>query len=97
MEMMPAEGHVLTCTVTECTYNQSEVCHAPNIDVGEMHATCDTFTTGQARPVPQGMPDIAVCNVVDCQFNENRDCMAPGITVAHHSEHADCFTYRASA
>lgn len=94
MEM--EDGHVLTCSVTECTYNQGEVCHAPNINVGDMHPTCDTFTTMSAQPIEQGMPDVALCNVVDCKFNQNKDCVAPGITVSHHSGHADCFTYRSS-
>ncbi len=90
------EGHVLTCMVMECTFNQQEVCHAPNINVGETHPSCDTFTTGNALPIPQGMPDVSVCNVTECKFNQSNDCMAPGITVAHHSGHADCFTYRST-
>lgn len=93
MEQMN-EGHVLTCTVTECSYNQNEVCYAPNIEVGDSHPTCDTFTTQSAQPVSQGMPDVSMCRVTQCQFNQNEDCMAPGITVAHHSEHADCLTFR---
>lgn len=95
--MQMEQGHVLTCTVMECSFNQNEVCYAPNIDVGEMHPTCDTFTTQSVQTAPQGMPDVAVCNVTDCQFNQNKDCAAPGITVNHHSNHADCLTYRAGA
>ncbi|HEY3374262.1 MAG TPA: DUF1540 domain-containing protein [Candidatus Aquicultor sp.] len=90
------EGCVLTCTVTECTFNQSEACHAPNINVGQTHPACDTFTTSDVQPVDQGMPDIAVCNVSVCEFNQSNDCKAPGITVAHHSNHADCLTFRNS-
>lgn len=92
--MQMEEGHVLTCMVTECSYNQNEVCFAPQIDVGDMHPTCDTFTKAQAQPVTQGMPDVATCNVTECKFNQSKDCMAPGITVSNHSGHADCFTYR---
>jgi hypothetical protein len=93
---MMDEGHVLTCTVTECSYNRMEVCHAPNINVGDNHPACDTFTTSNASLNESGMPDVAICNVLECQFNENNDCMAPGITVAHHSNHADCLTFRPS-
>ncbi|MDI6715911.1 MAG: DUF1540 domain-containing protein [Actinomycetota bacterium] len=87
-------GRVLTCTVNECSYNKNNVCHAPDINVGEMHPTCDTFTQEAVSPIAQGMPDVSVCNVTECRFNLNNDCTAPGITVAHHSEHADCLTYR---
>lgn len=88
------EGHVLTCTVTECSYNQSQLCHAPNITVGDAHPMCDTFTTTQVQPADVEMPDVETCNATDCKFNQSKDCMAPGITVAYHSEHADCLTYR---
>lgn len=94
--MQMNEGHVLTCTVTECSFNKEEACHAPNINVGDMHPTCDTFTTQNVQGAPSEMPDVAVCNVADCKFNQSNDCMAPGITVAHHSGHADCLTYRES-
>lgn len=87
-------GHVLTCMVLECSYNRSEVCHAPDINVGEQHPTCDTFTKQSASPMAQGMPDVSVCNVTQCRFNSNNDCMAPGITVIDHDGHADCATYR---
>jgi len=95
--MQMEQGHVLTCTVMECSFNQNEVCYAPNIDVGETHPTCDTFTTQSVQMAQQGMPDVAVCNVTECMFNQSRDCAAPGITVDHHSNHADCLTFRSSA
>ncbi|MEW5705441.1 MAG: DUF1540 domain-containing protein [Actinomycetota bacterium] len=87
-------GHVLTCSVAECSYNANEVCHAPNINVGATHPTCDTFTLGNVNQAPLGMPDVSICSVTNCQFNKNNDCMAPGITVAHHGTHADCLTFR---
>ncbi len=91
---MTEQGHVLTCTMEQCAFNQNVSCFAPKIDVGAAHPTCDTFTTGQAQPVQQAMPDVASCNETDCRFNQNNDCQAPGITVANHDGHADCFTYR---
>ncbi|MEW5705640.1 MAG: DUF1540 domain-containing protein [Actinomycetota bacterium] len=53
----------------ECGYNRSEVCHAPDINVGEQHPTCDTFTQQLTSLVAQGMPDVSVCNVTQCRFN----------------------------
>ncbi|MHB0976506.1 MAG: DUF1540 domain-containing protein [Candidatus Aquicultorales bacterium] len=94
--MAQNEGHVLTCTKTDCAYNQDEICYAPGIEVGDMHPTCDTYTTSGGQPSQEPMADVSTCNVTECQFNTNKDCMAPGITVADHSGHADCFTYRSS-
>lgn len=88
------EGHVVTCVVNECGYYKDGMCRAPSIDVGDMHPTCDTYTTQQVSQAELEMPDIATCKVTDCRFNQSQDCMAPGITVAHHSGHADCLTYR---
>ena len=37
---MPPE--VKNCTVMECFYNQSEICHAAAILVGSAHPACET-------------------------------------------------------
>lgn len=87
------EGHVLSCTVDECTYNQSRECHAPAIVVGSEHATCDTFTKGEARAMTEATPPVSKCSIDACKFNQNLMCHAPGITVDYHSAHADCLTY----
>lgn len=86
---------VVTCNVTECSYNETESCCAPQIDVGGNHAMCDTFTMDAGiRPMSQDMSAVGKCDVTQCTFNEDRGCDAPGITVNHHAEHADCGSYR---
>lgn len=88
---------VVTCTVTECSYNQQQKCMAPNIEVGDSHPQCDTFTTsGGVRPMQQDMSTVGLCNVTQCSFNDSTQCQAPGITVTHHTNHADCSSYRPS-
>jgi hypothetical protein len=93
---MGGQAMVATCKVTECSYNQQEMCCAPNITVGDMHPQCDTFTTSGASQTSQEESHVGNCKVQDCTFNESMNCKAPGITVAHHADHADCETYRKS-
>lgn len=89
------DAPVVTCNVTQCSYNQNESCCAPQISVGGNHPQCDTFTmSSDVRPMHQDMSKVGMCEVVQCSFNADRECDAPGITVAPHSEHADCSSYR---
>jgi len=95
--MMEQQGNapVVTCTVTECSYNDQEKCCAPQIEVGDEHPQCDTFTTsGSVRAMQQEMSKVGACRVRQCSFNTQQQCEAPGITVTHHSNHADCTSYR---
>lgn len=85
---------VVTCKVTECSYNQQEQCCAQNIEVGDQHPQCDTFTTGSVQRMQQSMSKVGICNVMDCSFNASKKCDAPGITVTQHTDHADCSSYR---
>lgn len=89
------EGSVLTCRVDECSYNDSEICHAPGIQVGGEHAMCASFTTDRSSGRNSDMADVGRCDATMCAFNSGQGCGAPGITVEHHEQHADCATYRA--
>jgi hypothetical protein len=90
------KGPVMTCTVTDCSYNRFEACHAPGITVGDCHPACDTFTVGPAS-IDAGEACVQQCKVDDCMFNQAMDCHAAGVTVSFHSAHADCITYRERA
>lgn len=86
---------VVTCTVSECSYNEQERCCAPSIEVGDSHPRCDTFTTsGGVDARDQEMSKVGTCHVTQCSFNMSELCEAPGITVTHHSSHADCSSFR---
>jgi peroxiredoxin len=96
MQGQQGAAPVVTCTVTECSYNEQERCCAPQIEVGDQHPQCDTFTTsGSVDTMRQEMSKVGICHVMDCSFNKQEQCGAPGITVTHHSDHADCSSYRA--
>jgi hypothetical protein len=95
MQMLRDEdGCVLTCTAADCSYNRMLECLAPNIQVGDDHPTCDTFTHDQNVQRAQRESIVATCKVGQCTFNDQMECHAPGITVDHHSQHADCVTFR---
>lgn len=87
------EGPVLTCAVTDCSYNRFEACHAPGIAVGDCHPACDTFTVGPASIDP-AEAHVMQCKADECMFNVDRHCGASGVTVSFHSAHADCITFR---
>lgn len=89
------QAPVVTCTVMECSYNNEERCCAPQIEVGDQHPQCDTFTTsGASNAMEQEMSRVGTCHVQQCSFNMQQQCDAPGITVTHHTTHADCSSYR---
>ena len=94
MKFMSEEGAVLTCQVMECSYNESEECHASEIQVGGNHPTCDTFTTSGMVEKSRSEGDVSACDMSQCHFNSHNDCEANGITVAMHENHADCYTFR---
>ena len=90
---MQSEAHVMTCLAEDCSWNCRDECCAPTITVGSDHPRCDTFTTGEVRPLDD-MAAVGQCNVAECHFNHDMVCDASGITLNPHSGHADCLTYR---
>lgn len=94
MRFMAEDGVVLTCTVTDCSYNQAEECHADQIQVGGDHPTCDTFTNSGVVETSRAEGDVGSCDMTQCHFNSDSDCDAAGVTVSWHEQHADCMTFR---
>lgn len=88
------DGCVLTCTVTDCGFNKAEECWAQQIQVGDQHPTCDTFTRSTQVQQSQQEGIVMACRVSECNFNDSQNCHARGITVSTHTEHADCLTFR---
>lgn len=90
------EGQVMTCGVTDCGYNDRQICQAGDILVGSPTARCDTFTTEspQKMEMKDGMSSVRGCDISDCSFNKEMSCAAAGITVRSQGDHADCVTFR---
>lgn len=93
---MTAIPQVMSCTVTECCYNDDSTCHAAAIQVGRDHPMCDTFSpqTGSSCGAADLTGGVGACHVSACQFNSSLLCAAPGIVVGAHAGHADCQTFR---
>lgn len=86
-------GLVLACNVEQCSWWRNRECHAMNISVGDMHPTCDRYTTAAVDQQDSELPQVDNCLVQQCKYNDANGCVAPGITVGHHAEHADCETF----
>ena len=87
------EGHVLTCSAQDCSYNDDRCCCAPMIEVGSDHPMCDTYTRDSVER-SSIEPEISRCSIQDCSFNSSQSCHAPAVTVMSHADHADCGTFR---
>jgi hypothetical protein len=86
---------VSSCEVTSCFYNESRMCHAPAINVGSSHPSCDAFMDDGGRHIARketGM--VGACHISECRFNDQLTCGAAQIVVLGHSGHADCGTYQ---
>ncbi len=92
---MPA---VSECTVSECSYNEHQGCHAYAITVGgaDGAADCATFVPLDAKGgLPRVVPQVGACSRADCVHNASLECSASGIRVGSGpGDHAaNCLTY----
>lgn len=86
---------VSKCTISECSYNGSDKCHARAITVGdESRPGCDTFMAGaeRARKSAQSA-GIGACKMASCKHNEDLECMAESIKVGMIKNEANCITF----
>lgn len=86
-------GPVLSCSVSDCSYNCDDACRAPGVSVSDCHPACETFTVSPARIDP-AEAHVSHCGIADCAYNSGGTCAATGVSVTYHSAHADCVTYR---
>lgn len=91
--MMNDVPPVSKCTVEQCFYNKSQMCHAPAINVGGSHPSCDTFISEGQHIDRMATGLVGACHVDQCRWNTNLTCHASGIEVGTHAEHADCNTF----
>jgi hypothetical protein len=90
MDQLPP---VIKCDVMNCFYNTSKACHAPAINVGGDHPSCDTFVARATHIARQGPSMVGACHVSTCRHNQDMMCSASGISVTGHEGHADCATF----
>lgn len=86
---------VLECSVTECTYNLNNNCHARAITIGDgVHPSCDTFF-GSRHHTKAAMrtAGIGACKIEACQFNDDFECMTENIRVGRSKDEISCLTF----
>jgi hypothetical protein len=95
---MPA---VSECTVTACSYNDHEGCHAFAITVSGSNgsADCGTFIPLSAKGgLPKIVSQVGACTRADCTHNKDLECTASAVRVGPgQGDHAaNCLTYSPS-
>lgn len=88
---------VSECTVTGCSYNHNDGCHAGAITVGASgsDAVCTTFIPlGVKGGLEKVAAHVGACQRTDCMHNAALECRAGAVQVGDGRDVADCLTYR---
>lgn len=95
----------LTCSASNCAFNNSGACYAGGINVHGAHAkttsntTCASFQDKNVAGFTNcsndcdcvGTEDIK-CGACECTHNENECCKAPSVQI--NAQNASCETFR---
>jgi hypothetical protein len=86
---------IIDCSMSDCTYNTNNMCHALAITGGAAAPMCDTFLklVGKKGGVMGSVGGVGACKVESCKFNNSFECIADGIHVGRHADHAECDTF----
>ncbi len=87
---------VRECSVSECAYNEGNMCHTMAITVGHdaEHPMCDTFCPSQSKGGERDtVAGVGACKVSSCEYNQGLECRASSISVGRQSDEVDCLTY----
>ncbi len=88
---------ILSCSMTDCAYNNNDGCHALAITVGAETPMCDTFMMcSQKGGGAESNESVGACKVVKCNYNQSLECTASGIHISRHADHAECDTFAGS-
>jgi len=87
---------VCRCDVAECAYNDSRLCHALAITVGDAsHPRCDTIFICEESAVDLGSTaGVGACKTIACGFNKGLECSQSEISVGYCQNEVDCLTFR---
>ena len=87
---------VLKCEVSDCVYNQRNMCHARGITVGDGLAhLCDTHFLGGKHTRRNDLAGVGACRAMTCKHNDDFECQADGVSIGLCSGHAECLTFDA--
>jgi hypothetical protein len=91
---------VAECTVTGCSYNESDACHAGAVTIAgpSGQAGCATFIPLTVKGgFGQVTAAVGACQHLECTHNANLECAAPAIQVGlRGATNADCLTFAAA-
>lgn len=84
---------VSECTVSGCSYNDHDGCHAFAVTVGQ-DTNCATFIPldvkgGLSKVVSQ----VGACQRTTCIHNEGLECAATSVRMGAGAEAATCLSY----
>jgi hypothetical protein len=91
---------VSECSVTDCSYNQADACHAGAVTISGPagHAGCATFIPLTIKGgFDEAAGAVGACQHVECAHNADLECGAPAIQVGLSGDtKADCLTFAAA-
>ena len=89
---MPIVSH---CTVSQCTYNVNNNCHAKAITIGDAaRPGCDTFFAASAHNrETKRISGVGACKVSQCKHNNDYECSATNIDVGYSSDKILCLKF----
>lgn len=89
---------IVSCDVTDCSYNKHNSCHTLAITVGGPSDPCPSCDTYLHSSHKGGIPDIqggvGACKVESCAMNKSLECSAPSVKIGMHQSHPDCMTFK---
>ena len=86
---------VSACSVSECSFNRDNNCHAKAITIGDAtFPGCDTFlNSSEHTQETVRIAGVGACKVRQCRYNEDLECSASHIAVGHKDNRAFCLTF----
>lgn len=88
-------SRIKMCSVSSCSYNGKNMCHALGINVGDQEPICDTFMGGHVKCADNTISGgVGACKMESCKFNSCLECSAPGIEVVWENNMARCETFK---
>ncbi|QWC84532.1 DUF1540 domain-containing protein [Nocardioidaceae bacterium] len=86
---------VSTCSISGCSYNHDQDCHAGAITVlGD--TGCGTYVAEGRGAGTEGRAQVGACHRSACTHNENLECAAPKVEIGAGGDTADCLTFTAA-
>ena len=94
MKVMIEMPLIRACSISECTYNHDQGCHARAITIGDGDRPgCDTFFNGGTHCGSNGTAGVGACKVAVCKHNTDFECQASDVTVGMTPNGVCCTTF----